>query len=40
MNHLFSHENFQYLFKLLKLILSAIRLHNKDNNLNKKISDI
>jgi len=39
-NHLFSHEHFQYLFKLLKLILSAIRLHNKDISLKKKSSDI
>jgi len=40
MNHLFSLERFQYLFKLLKLILSAIRLHNKDISLIKKSSDI
>jgi len=34
-NHVFSHQCFQNFFILLKLILSATRLHNTENSLNK-----
>ena len=36
MYHLFLHQFLLYLFKLLKLIWSSIRLHYKDNSLEKK----
>jgi len=34
-NHLLSHQYFQYLFKLMVLILFSIRLHYTDNSSNK-----